>query len=90
MIAKLMKNLVLNFQLLATYAKFIFILIIVLCFFYKETNLEEQKILKNMNTYTDHHKTNQNVKIKNQAEIILGVNETNSLSDQNRIQIEKN
>lgn len=43
-----------------------------------------------MNTYTDHHKTNQNVKIKNQAEIILGVNETNSLSDQNRIQIEKN
>lgn len=57
---------------------------------HKETNLEEQKILFDMNTtYTNHHKIDQNLKIKHQAEIILGLTGTNSLSDQNRIQIEK-
>ncbi|KAL4111811.1 hypothetical protein QTP88_015696 [Uroleucon formosanum] len=40
-------------------------------------------------TYTNHHKIDQNLKIKHQAEIILGLIGTNSLSDQNRIQIEK-
>jgi len=58
--------------------------------FHNETNLEEQKILIDMNTtYTNHHKNDQNLKIKNQAEIILGLSGTNSLSDINRIQIEK-
>lgn len=40
-------------------------------------------------TYTNHHKNDQNLKIKNQAEIILGLSGKNSLSDTNRIQIEK-
>lgn len=58
--------------------------------FHNETNLEEQKILIDMNTtYTNHHKNDQNLKIKNQAEIILGLSGKNSLSDTNRIQIEK-
>jgi len=57
---------------------------------HKETNLEEQKILFDMNiTYTNHHKIDQNLKMKHQVEIILGLTGTNSLSDQNRIQIEK-